>query len=480
MEKLSKLELTKFLDEITLVFGPIITSKVSDVYFIYESFKNKTYQAKYKNIIVQIRIPKLENISATQEEIIANSFDDYLFYKDGYLIKKWFFGNDLTYVHIDKTITKNIIKEIKELQKLDIQLSEFNWYLNKIDDPQYDEIIKKHLNEDLVFCHNNINRSNILVNKSGKVKIIDFGNCSLNSKYVDPVMAHINLGIDRNILISEFNLDDKKFDEYIYIVKQYLKTGFEQFYIHQEIPIPKLSRALEPFQTKKYNYNSYFIIQKNKSSFKRNLNIKELDNFYFVPPYIYEDEKIIIWKWMERNHILTFNNMRIRALARAMKILHSSKVDFPKYNIEDRLKVLICSVGEQNIRQDFNSNMLNKIYKWILRLKPTSNCHNNLSINTIFFSKKQSVFLIGWENASKNDPFIDIAILFEHMQWNNDQEKLFWKTYQVKKPDNFIKYRIIVNFVAYLINKGKLDDEFLSRINKKRIYDLFYILDSKI
>ncbi|MBN0919658.1 hypothetical protein [[Mycoplasma] gypis] len=478
-DKLNKNETRLIQEELTKVFGPVISENITDLHFFYEGYRNKTYKAKYRDKWVQVRIPKSDDNSGIFEEKLASVFKDYLFYKDGFLIKQWHDGQDLTKIKINKTITKNLIYRVKEIHKMKLKVPSFNWYEFKINDPKYDLILKKYSNEDLVFSHNNLKRSNIIVNSLGRVKVIDYDKCFYNHPAVDVVMMHINLGISKDFLCDEFNLSDEEFDDFVYVVKAFEKAAFEQFYSHLDTPLPKISRSLQPFQTKTYNYQSSFIVQKVKDGFSNRLSTEKLNYFYFVPVCVFEDDKIIIWRWMESNSTTFITERKIRSIARAIKILHSSKVDFPPSIIINKMNKYIQRIGNEAIKNDFDSVFINNIKKWIAQFDFSSNCHNSLSLDNIFFSKNQSVFITQWDMASKGDPYLDIATLFENMGWNPEQENIFWKTYDKKCPKDFIKYRIVVQFLAYLTNKLKLDDEFQSRINQKRIKDLIFSLNNQ-
>ncbi|MGX9395407.1 phosphotransferase [Mycoplasma sp. 1573] len=473
-DKLNKTESKLVIEELRGVFGSVISEKISDIYFYYEGFKNKTYRAKYRGEMVQIRIPKFDEDSKMTEKVIAKNFDDYLFYKDGYLIKKWYNGQDLTKIKINRTIIRNLIVEVKKLHNTKFKAPIFNWYSCKIDDTKYDMLLKKYANDDLVLCHNNIKRSNVIVNSLGKIKLIDFGACSYNYPAADAAMMYINLGISKQLLCDEFDITLTQLEDFIYLVKTREKATFSQFYSHLETPLPKIARALYPYQNKFYNYQSRFIVQKVKDGFGDRLNIDLLNEFYFVPVYVYQDDKIIIWRWMEANTTGFLTDRKIRSIARAIKILHTSKIEFPPSVLDKKIKNSLNQIGIEALKEDFDSIFIHNMRKWVSQLNLNANCHNSLSIDNIFFSKNQSVYITQWDQAAKGDPLVDIANLFENMGLNEHQEAIFWKTYGRKCPQDFIKYRVIAQFLAYLANKVKLDDEFHSRINIKRIKDLIY------
>lgn len=113
-----------------------------------------------------------------------------------------------------------------------------------------------------------------------------------------------------------------------------------------------------------------------------------------------------------------------------------------------------------------------KILKWVKELKPDANCHNNLSLDNVFFIDENNVYIIDWSVAYYNNRFLDIAYLFESVGLSYEAENYFWKSYGISKPKDFNKYRIISNFTAYLYNKTLNGDYSLANINMKRIIDL--------
>ncbi|QJG67209.1 hypothetical protein [Mycoplasma phocoenae] len=454
------------------VFGSVITNNLTDFSYVYESYRNKTFKAKYRDEWVQIRIPKHTHIEYENEQKVIENFNDYLFYEEGFLIKKWFDGQNLERVHINKKIISNIVKEVKRLQGLHIRVSVFDWYNHKFEDDTYEAILKKYPQEDLVLSHNNLTRSNILVNNHGSIRLIDYQYAALNSKYADPASLHIAFGVDIDYLCREFELNKEKLIDFIYLVKQRRKTIFKQFYKNFNTPISKITQALRPYQYRAYNYDSRFISERITETWAKQLDMEKIKNYYFVPPYVYCDSKIIIWKWMSNNTLLYTNDRKIKSIAKAIKILHSTTLDFPKSNIYKKMTNLLINLGIEKIKDDFDSVFVNNVKKWIASFNNDTNCHNNLSMENIFFTKNQSVQFIQWDFACKSDPLFDIAILFENMMFTETQEKYFWKCYGKEQPENFIKYRICAQFIAYLINRNKLDDDFLSSLNVKRIEEL--------
>ncbi|MDC8913303.1 hypothetical protein PR258_02865, partial [Metamycoplasma hyosynoviae] len=104
-------EIKEIITELKGKFGSQVVSKIRDIRFYYEGFHNKTYIGKIDGVWVQIRIPKkVLNVNYENETKIVSEFKDYLYFKDGYLIKKWFPGQDLFKVNLDEKVRISIYK----------------------------------------------------------------------------------------------------------------------------------------------------------------------------------------------------------------------------------------------------------------------------------------------------------------------------------------------------------------------------------
>ena len=468
-------EIQDVIFKITKIFGEKISSEIKNIRFYYEGFHNLTYIGKFKNIWVQIRIPKnIFHINYENETKVVENFKDYLYAKNGYLIKKWFPGQDLYKLIIDDKIQYGIFNCILNFQKLNIKLNRFNWLQFNIKDPKYLFLINKYKDEEYILSHNNIKRHNILVNKYGFIKLIDFEFSSYNSKYADPVSLHLFLGIDKNKIIKFFNLDPEIFEDYIYIIQTFNKAAFEQLYSKVNPSQNRISDSLLKYQNKDYSVSNKFIIQKFNNQFDNRLDTKLLEDFYFVPISVFEDENWIIWRWLNCNAVFFLNNKQIKALAHAMKTYHNSKVKFPSFILKEKIDWYLKNINIKKLYEEIGGkNIVNEILEWISKIKPNANCHNNLSLDNIFFTDNLNIYIIDWSVAYYNNKYLDIAYMFENIGLSRASELAFWRAYEEREPIDFYKYRIISHFLAYLYNKTLNGDYQMAATNIQRISSIY-------
>lgn len=116
--------------------------------------------------------------------------------------------------------------EIKKYQKYNISeikdhdnFEYINYWDNQEEKELYVSLVKKYENEIKVFCHNDLTKNNILLNKDKIIKIIDFEFARYNSIYWEFAnFAKDNLNfsnIKKLININNFNY--KKFFEFLVI-----------------------------------------------------------------------------------------------------------------------------------------------------------------------------------------------------------------------------------------------------------------------
>lgn len=468
-------------EKIRNVFGYEVFEKLNNLRPYFDDLHSSTYIGKLDDVWVQIRIPSDSKINYDNETKLVEKFKDYFYYKDGYIIKKWFPGVDLFKVKIDSGIKKAIFNCVKNFQNLNVdKIEKFDWFKYPIQDAEYKALVKKYSKEPLVLSHNNLKRQNILVNKYGFIKLVDFEYVALNNKYVDPVSLYLFLGIPKEDIIDFFKLDPSVFDDFVFLMRVYNEAMYLNDYSKNN------SKSLSPFDSKSLYSNkdflelNRFIVQKNHNNFDNKLNISKIEKFYFVPLCVYEDEDRTIWKWINSKQLSSFNNHQIKVLAKAMRTLHDSNVEFPEYILSKKINWYLDHMEIKTLLEDLKGNKrINEIIKWIKQIKPDANCHNNLNFNNIFFNSSDNLYIIDWSVAYRNNRYLDIAFLFENTQMTPELESLFWKSYGMICPKDFYKYRIIVHFTAYLYNKLLNTDFNAAKVNTKRINEIFEKLNIK-
>ncbi|ACF07533.1 Choline/ethanolamine kinase [Metamycoplasma arthritidis] len=479
-----KEEIGKVIEDIEKVFGKKVANSISNVRFFHEGFHSKTYIGKLNNETwVQIRIPKHNiEINYANEELISAHFKNYLHVKDGYLIKRWFPGQDLFKLRLDdENLQNSIMQSVESLQKINVKgVTKFDWLAYNTTDKKYLELVKKYENEGLVLAHNNIKRHNVLVNKQGYIKLIDFEFAAYNSRYTDPVTLHLFLGIDKQKIVDFFNLDSTVFDDYVYLIKMFSQEAYKHTYAKLAGPSSKIYESLAKLQQKDYTISNRFIIQKYHNQFDNRLDLKELEAFYFVPACIYEDNERIIWKWLSCHPVEAITIRQMKVLAYSLRTLHDSNVKFPSFILKEKVAWYIKNIDPTTLLKDMGSKeRIDQILEWINKIEPDANCHNDLSLNNIFFTDNFNLYIVDWSVAYRNNRLLDIAFMLENTNANKIVETWFWKTYGLEKPKDFYKYQIIAHFVAYLYNRILTVDYSQAEINIKRIKEIFASLEKR-
>ncbi|RMA78483.1 thiamine kinase-like enzyme [Metamycoplasma subdolum] len=470
----------ELIDDIRRLFGLEVAQKLKNIRFFHEGFQNLTFIGKYEDLWVQIRKPKgVVKIDYSNETKVVSIFKDYLYAKNGFLIKKWFPGQDLFKVNITEDIETSIFQCLTNFRLLNIKLEPFDWKQYDIKDKRYNEIVEKYKNDPLVLSHNNLKRHNILINKYGFIKLIDFEYSTFNSPYVDLVSLYLFLGISKERIIKYFKLDEDKFEDYVYLIQTFNEEVYKQVYSHVKTPDYKINDSLSKFHNKDYTIQSRFIVQKYHNEWDNRLTLDKIKDFYFVPMCVYEDKDRIIWRWLNCAPAQSLSLRQIKVLARAIKLLHESKVKFPSYILKEKTHWYLDKVKKDVMYKEISEERVKKIVEWTDAVKPNANCHNNLSLENIYFADTMSIYIIDWAVAYYSNKYLDIAYLFEHVSISKAMENAFWKSYEDKEPKDFWKYRVIVHFTAYLYNKILNGDFTQARINLKRIDELFETFEGK-
>lgn len=456
---------------ITSTFGKELANKITHARFDFKEFDNIYFIAKYEETWVQIRIPKSKFVWEFENEyIVIKNFKDYLFVKDGIFIKKWFPGVDLFQLKLTNEIIYSILNCVKNFQFFNVDIKKFNWNKFKIFDKKYHELLHKYKDDELVLSHNDIQKHNIIVNKYGFVKLVDFDNVSLNSPYFDLVLLHINIGISKKIIIDFFNLNEEKFDDYMYLVNTFREAEYKKDYRNLTINKDKAHELLNVYKTKTSTKHNKFIVHKQHNQFDNRLKINKIEHFYFVPTFIYEDENKIIWRWLTRKDNFELNIRTIKILAKIMRMYHDSDVIFPDYILDEKVFWYLDNINKKDLFLEIGDNdFIEQIIEWIKNIKIDANCHNNLNLDSILWGDNQNIYLIDWSVAYRSSRFLDIALMFENFHVANFTEDLFWKTYGMNKPQDFYKYKLIALFTEYLYNKVLNNDNDRAKKLAKRI-----------
>lgn len=195
--------------------------KINKIHSGYTNVSYKVFDGKHE---WQVRIPKQKVVNWDKESKVYSllySKNKCFISKEGILIKEWIKGNVIK--KWDQSSSKKLFKSINEFHKIKPQTDEklnfmkYKKYINKLDDitkAKYEELINKYKNEKLVYCHNDINKNNV-ISDGENLSLIDFE----WSCYAPEYFEYAQLKVTENITLN--NLDSNKLEDYEFLYKIY-------------------------------------------------------------------------------------------------------------------------------------------------------------------------------------------------------------------------------------------------------------------
>ncbi|WP_027334174.1 phosphotransferase [Mycoplasma elephantis] len=440
-----------------------LDKKIKNISLEYKGFHNTTYIGFLDNVKVQIRIPNNKIVNHEIEEKFLKTVDDVIYYKNGILVRKWFDGQTLEKVKLNSRIINNLINEVKKLNELKINLPKVDFYYYGTGNKKYNDLISKYKNTFNDVCHMDLNKKNVLVNEDNEVKIIDFEWVRKSNKAFDIVCLYKNFGIKKNILINKFNLSKKEFDDFLYIENEFKNMAYISTYSKE------IERILN--EDKKITiFNNLAIKKKVKNSFNYLLDESYFNMFKFAQNIIFENDSYIISEKINNKIVNLKSKKWLIKIAKIIKNVHKIKKCEHLFKLYDLINYYLNNNKfiMNYLLIIFDEIKINKIMKWIKNIKPDSLCHNDLNSSNILIDVNDNVRLIDFEYASLNNHYFDIAYFCSNLMLDEKQEKLFLEAYGNYDEDEYIKYKIIVNFYC-LIWSIYNEDDFNIQINIKYI-----------
>lgn len=201
--------------------------KLSHVKLFYKGFHNRTYLGFYNGIKVQIRLKINDIVNHEDEYKYLKNNEDYLFVNKFVVIKKWFDGE---HFKANKESLKNLYDILEKFWSQNLDLAKMNWLFYKTKDPKYLSLVEKYKDDFNDVIHGDLNFKNILANDKNEVKLIDFEWIKKGSKYFDIICIYKNFNINKNELIKRFDLNEEKFDNYLYMSVKFIEEAEEKVY----------------------------------------------------------------------------------------------------------------------------------------------------------------------------------------------------------------------------------------------------------
>ncbi|MGY6172232.1 phosphotransferase [Candidatus Mycoplasma pogonae] len=227
-----------------------------------------------------------------------------------------------------------------------------------------------------------------------------------------------------------------------------------------------------------YKDGDLFVQEKVYTKFNHKLDYSQLKMFDFVPELISDNDKEIVWKWIEGQEFYT-SEENLKKIAAIMKTIHTSKLQLPASNHAARVKEYRKILQEKNI----NIPVLNKYYKKInlilKNMKKDIPCHNDLWFRNMIIDNNNKIFVLDWEYATKGDKHFDLAYFIESSALNDEQETILLDAYEDYDYEYILQHRIFVNYLIILwIHAQKVKPENMDdKIFQDKIEKLVLILE---
>lgn len=195
-----------------------------------------------------------------------------------------------------------------------------------------------------------------------------------------------------------------------------------------------------------YRIDNTFLQIKNYNNFNHQINYELLKDFDFVPKLISNNQKEIVWEYVEGNEpVVDLNN--IKAITNQIKQLHNSNLNFPKNNLKQRVQYYRQKMIELNSGIEIIDKYANLIDDILDKMDHSTPLHNDLfPFNMI--ETKNKIYFVDWEYATMGDKHFELAYLIETSNMNSECEKVFLDLY-----NDYDSYKLLVNkiFVNYIV-----------------------------
>ena len=183
------------------------------------------------------------------------------------------------------------------------------------------------------------------------------------------------------------------------------------------------------YTNKKYQDGNKFILVKNKNEFNHNINYSLLAKFDFVPKLIEQTKETLVWEYIDGEILKKLDTKDLKKLAKIIRIIHESKLIFPKNNIQKRIQKYINIIHNKSINSSKIEDNYHKAIKLISKIEKLNPCHNDLRWENIIKDKNGKIWIVDWEYATMGDKHFDIAYFMESYQLDKKQCKIFLDAY---------------------------------------------------
>lgn len=203
------------------------------------------------------------------------------------------------------------------------------------------------------------------------------------------------------------------------------------------------------FTNESFRDNNLFIQNKKYNKFNHKIDYSLLEKFDFVPKLVENNKNNLKFQWIE-NVEFEWNSELLEQMAEKIKILHDSKLPFPKTNIASRIKEYRKLVKQKGLKIE----VLNKYFKRINNILSYSEnnrpLHNDLFKQNILLDKNNKLWIIDWEYSTMGDKHFDLAYFILSNHLNNEQEQIFLDKYDTYWDEYLWQQKILVLYLVIL------------------------------
>ncbi|MBU4689534.1 phosphotransferase [Mycoplasma zalophidermidis] len=429
-----------------------LLSELSDIKFIYKGFHNYTFKAKYKRKDVQVRIPISNLVNHDIEAQVLKSLSTTLFYENGILIREWFDGKTLEDIKLTKEIQLKVIKKIKQFHQLPLNVPKMDFHYYKKGSEKYADLVKKYTKDaNLVTSHCDLSAKNILINETGDIELIDFEWVRKAHPFFDAITLVQSQNFNTDIVKTEFCMTDQQFEEITFISDEFRQHGYESVYSNFVIngDNKKIGRGLTNLS---YVQNDLFIQIKQKNEFNHLNKLSLFDKLKCNEKVIFENENMIIRKYINSLDINFGNEYIITDIAKAISELHCSRIKLKDNVIRQRIEKYIEVLNNhRKFNLVFTPNIIKTLLTYAEFLTNDVPSHNDLNKENILLDNTNNIKFIDFEYSSMNSIYFDLSYCASALELSPELEIKFLNSYSENSSriidlNEYHKTKALANF----------------------------------
>ncbi|BAW18156.1 phosphotransferase system PTS lichenan IIa component [Mycoplasmopsis bovigenitalium] len=218
-----------------------------------------------------------------------------------------------------------------------------------------------------------------------------------------------------------------------------------------------------------YREGDVFVQQKMRNGFNHGIDYSLLKQFDFVPKLIENEFNTIKWEFIEGYEPqINFDNIEL--IAKQIKIIHNSKLKFPKNNIAARIKSYRKTFNELKQNVPVLNDFYRSINQTLAKMDRSTPLHNDLwPFNMIENNGK--IYFVDWEYATMGDKHFELAYIIESSNMSKDLEQKFLEAYGEYNPLFLLRHKMLVNYIVILWVHTQTPAPFNTEMYQQRIYD---------